>query len=133
MEGIIMESIVKVAGSFVLMLIGVLGTWLTLKVGKREELAAINTAKDEVIQAAQLTVEELQQTLVEGLKAAHEDGKLTKDEIALLGKKLLEETVKKMSAPAADLLAAAAVDVTALIQGAGESWIAKVKAGSVAE
>ena len=127
MEGIIMESIVKVAGSFVLMLIGVLGTWLTLKVGKREELAAINTAKDEVIQAAQLTVEELQQTLVEGLKAAHEDGKLTKDEIALLGKKLLEETVKKMSAPAADLLAAAAVDVTALIQGAGESWIAELK------
>lgn len=127
MEGIIMESIVKVAGSFVLMLIGVLGTWLTLKVGKREELAAINTAKDEVIQAAQLTVEELQQTLVEGLKAAHEDGKLTKDEIAMLGKKLLEETIKKMSAPAADLLAAAAVDVTALIQGAGESWIAELK------
>ena len=60
MEGIIMESIVKVAGSFVLMLIGVLGTWLTLKVGKREELAAINTAKDEVIQAAELTVGELQ-------------------------------------------------------------------------
>lgn len=127
MEGIIMESIVKVAGSFVLMLIGVLGTWLTLKVGKREELAAINTAKDEVIQAAELTVRELQQTIVEGLKAAHEDGKLTKDEIAMLGKKLLEETVKKMSAPAADLLAAAAVDVTALIQGAGESWIAELK------
>ena len=127
MEGIIMESIVKVAGSFVLMLIGVLGTRLTLKVGKREELAAINAAKDEVIQAAELTVRELQQTLVEGLKAAHEDGKLTKDKIAMLGKKLLEETVKKMSAPAADLLAAAAVDVTALIQGAGESWIAQLK------
>ena len=74
-----------------------------------------------------VTVRELQQTLVEGLKAAHEDGKLTKDEIAMLGKKLLEETVKKMSAPAADLLAAAAVDVTALIQGAGESWIAQLK------
>ena len=70
-----------------------------------------------------MTVRELQQTLVEGLKAAHEDGKLTKDEIAMLGKKLLEETVKKMSAPAADLLAAAAVDLNALIRGAGESWI----------
>lgn len=115
MEGIIMESIVKVAGSFVLMLIGVLGIWLTLKVGKKEELAAINAAQQEVIAMAQLTVEELQQTTVAELKKAREDGKLTKDEIAMLGKKLLEETVKKMSAPAADLLAAAAVDVTALI------------------
>ena len=38
-----------------------------------------------------------------------------------------------MSAPAASLLASAAVDVTALIQGAGESWIAKLKAGTVTE
>jgi len=127
MEGIIMESIVEVVVTLLLMLIGILGTWLTMKLGKKEELAAINAAKDEVIQAAELTVREQQQTLVEGLKAAHEDGKLTKDEIAMLGKKLLEETVKKMSAPAADLLAAAAVDVTALIQGAGESWIAQLK------
>jgi len=74
-----------------------------------------------------VTVRELQQTLVEGLKAAHEDGKLTKDEIAMLGKKLLEETVKKMSEPTANLLAAAAVDLTALIRGAGESWIAALK------
>ena len=127
MEGIIMESIVNVVGSFVLMLIGVLGTWLTLKIGKSEELTAINTAKDEVILAAQLTVEELQQTLVEGLKAAHEDSKLTQDEIAMLGKELLERTIDKMSAPAANLLASAAVDITALIQGAGESWIAELK------
>ena len=32
-----------------------------------------------------------------------------------------------MSQPAADLLSAAAVDVTALIRGAGESWIAELK------
>ena len=74
-----------------------------------------------------MTVRELQQTLVERLKAAHEDGKLTEDEIAMLGTELLEGTIKKTSAPAADLLAAAAVDVTALIQGAGESWIAQLK------
>ena len=133
MVEIIMESVVQIAVTLVLTLIGVLGTWLTLKIGKKEELAAINAAKDEVISAANLTVLELQQTLVEGLKAAHEDGKLTKEEIAMLGEKLVDGTIDKMSAPTAKLLAAAAVDTTALIHGAGESWLTKLKAGTVAE
>jgi len=38
-----------------------------------------------------------------------------------------------MRAPTAKLLATAAVDTSALIQGVGESWIAKVKAGNVTE
>ena len=133
MEGIIIESVVQIVVTLVLTLIGALGTWLTLKIGKKEELKAINAAKDEVIAAANLTVLELQQTLVDGLKAGREDGKLTKEEIAALGQKLLDGTIDKMSAPAASLLASAAVDVTALIQGAGESWIAKLKAGTVTE
>lgn len=133
MVEIIMESVVQVVVTLVLTLIGVLGTWLTLKIGKKEELAAINAAKDEVISAANLTVLELQQTLVEGLKAAHEDGKLTKEEIAMLGEKLVDGTIDKMSAPTAKLLAAAAVDTTALIHGAGEAWITKLKKGTVAE
>ena len=41
------------------------------------------------------TVEELQQTLVEGLKAGREDGKLTKEEIASLGEALLDGTIAK--------------------------------------
>ena len=133
MESIIIESVVQIVVTLVLTLIGALGTWLSLKIGKKEELAAINVAQQEVIRLAQLTVEELQQTLVEGLKAGREDGKLTKEEIASLGEALLDGTIAKMSAPTAKLLAAAAVDVTALIQGAGESWIAKLKAGTVTE
>ena len=133
MEGIIIESVVQIVVTLVLTLIGALGTWLSLKIGKKEELAAINVAQQEVIRLAQLTVEELQQTLVEGLKAGREDGKLTKEEIASLGEALLDGTIAKMSAPTAKLLSAAAVDITALIQGAGESWITKLKAGSVTE
>ena len=48
MEGIIIESIVQVAVTLVLTLIGVLGTWLTLKIGQREELAAIKDRKSVV-------------------------------------------------------------------------------------
>ena len=133
MEGIIIESVVQIVVTLVLTLIGALGTWLSLKIGTKEELAAINVAQQEVIRLAQLTVEELQQTLVEGLKAGREDGKLTKEEITSLGEALLDGTIAKMSAPTAKLLSAAAVDVTALIQGAGESWITKLKAGNVTE
>ena len=127
MEGIIIESLVEVMATLLLMLIGVLGTWLTMKLGKKEELAAINAAQQEVIAMAQLTVEELQQTTVAELKKAREDGKLTKVEIDMLRSLLLSGVKKKMSDPTANLLAAAAVDLNALIRGAGESWIAELK------
>lgn len=127
MEGIIIESLVEVFAVFLMTLIGILGTWLTMKLGKKEELAAINAAQQEVIALAQLTVEELQQTTVTELKKAREDGKLTKTEIDMLRSLLLSGVKKKMSDPTANLLAAAAVDLNALIRGAGESWIAELK------
>ena len=127
MEGIILESLVEVFAVFIMTLIGILGTWLTMKLGKKEELAAINAAQQEVIAMAQLTVEELQQTTVAELKKAREDGKLTKAEIDMLRSLLLSGVKKKMSDPTANLLAAAAVDLNALIRGAGESWIAELK------
>lgn len=127
MLDIILENVVTIVVVLLTTLIGVLGTWLTAKLAKKEELATINAAQQEAIKAAQLTVSELQQTLVDGLKAGHEDGKLTAEEIEALGKLLLSETLKKMSASAIGVLNAATVDVTALIKGAGEDWIAKLK------
>ena len=72
-------------------------------------------------------MEELQQTMVTELKKAQEDGKLTKAEIDMLRSLLISGVKKKMSDPTANLLAAAAVDLNALIRGAGESWIAELK------
>lgn len=127
MLDIILENVVTIVVVLLTTLIGVLGTWLTTKLAKKEELATINAAQQEAIQAAQLTVSELQQTLVDGLKAGHEDGKLTAEEIEALGKLLLSETLKKMSASAIGVLNAATVDVSALIKDAGEDWITKLK------
>lgn len=127
MLDIILENAVTIVAVLLTTLIGVLGTWLTTKLAKKEELATINAAQQEAIQAAQLTVSELQQTVVDGLKAGREDGKLTTEEIERLGKLLLSETMKKMSASAIGVLNAATVDVTALIKGAGEDWVAKLK------
>jgi hypothetical protein len=117
----------QVASTLLITLIGVLGTYLTLQLGQNAKLKNINDAQKELIRVAKITVDELQQTVVSDLKAAHEDGKLSAREIAQLREKLLDKTAEKLSASAYALLAAAAVDVEALILGAGESWIERIK------
>lgn len=126
MQDAIINIVAQVVATLLITLIGVLGAWLTAKIGKRVELTNINKAKDELIIAAQQTVMELQQTVVEGMKAAAKDGKLTEDEITELSIMLLNKTKQKMSLPAIQLLEAAAVDVNAMIRGAGEALIAEL-------
>lgn len=124
---VIIENAVQVVSTLLLMLIGVLGAWISAKIAKREELKNISVATAEATKAAQTTVLQLQQTTVEHLKAASADGKLTKDEIDSLGKALLEGTIAKMSAPAVKLLNAAGVDLSELIKGVGDAMIAGMK------
>ena len=126
MQDTIITIVAQVIATLLITLIGVLGAWLTAKVGERVELTNINKAKDELILAAQQTVMELQQTVVEGMKAAAQDGKLSEDEITELSIMLLNKTKQKMSLPSIKLLEAAAVDVNALIRGAGEALIAEL-------
>ena len=124
---VIIENAVQVVSTLLLMLIGVLGAWISAKIAKREELKNISAATEEATKAAQTTVLQLQQTTVEHLKAASADGKLTKDEIDSLGKALLEGTIAKMSASAVKLLNSAGVDLSELIKGVGEAMIAGMK------
>lgn len=128
MNDVIINIAAQVVATLLITLIGVLGAWLTAKIGKRVELTNINKAKDELIIAAQQTVMELQQTVVEGLKEKAADGKLTDEEIEGLCLSLLTKTKEKMSLPAIKVLEAAAVDVNALIRGAGEALIERMHA-----
>ena len=123
----------QVAATLLITLIGVLGTYLTLQLGKNANLKNINDAQKELSRAAKITVGELQQTTVSELKAANADGKLTQQEIAQLRAKLLDKTVEKLSTPAYALLSAASVDVEGLILGVGESWIERMKQQAAAE
>ena len=127
MNEIIIETTVQIVATLLMTLIGVLGTWLTIQLGKKNELASIAAATNEATKAAQTTVLELQQTAVEAMKAASEDGKLTDSEIKDLGALLLEKALDKMSATAKNVLTAAGVDLTAIITGAGEAMIAAMK------
>ena len=108
-------------------LIGVLGAWLFAQIGKSEKLRGIGAATNQVISAAQLTVGELQQTIVDKWKTEGVDGKLNADQIDSLGRALYDKTIDKLSAPALTLLASARVDINALITGAGEAWINAIK------
>ena len=130
MNEAIISLIAQVLATLLITLIGVLGAWLTAKIGKRVELSNINKAKDELIIAAQQTVMELQQTVVEGLKDVAIDGKLSEEEITELAGLLVSKTKEKMSLPAIELLEAAAVDVNALIRGAGEALINQMHEGA---
>lgn len=123
MLDVIIEESVKVVGTLLIMLIGVLGTWLTTKIAKKVEFQNIAKAVEVLTEMAQQTVGELEQTLVGDMKAAAIDGKLTEEEITQLGIMLYNITVKKMSAPMMDCLKGASVDIQALITSAGEDWI----------
>lgn len=129
MDTVIIETVVSVVANLAVTLIGVLGAWLLMQISKSQKLSTINAAVDELTGAAEQTVLELQQTVVDDLKAASADGKLTKDEIEVLGKKLIDGALAKMSGSAMDVLKAANVDVNAIITGAGEALIARMKAG----
>lgn len=125
------ETIIEVATSVLVDLIlagfTILLAWIGAKIGENKKLANINEAKLEVDDAVFQTVEELQQTVVEGLKAAAQDGKLTPEEITELGFEVLEGVIKKLSKPSENLLRAAGVDLEAYIQGAAEKWVATLK------
>ena len=127
MNDVIIEMVAQIVGTFMLMLIGVAGTWLTAKIAKRNELATIAAATNEATETAQRVVLELQQTLVEGMKASCEDGRLSDSEIEQLGALLLNKAMAQLSEPAKNVLAAAGKDVSAIIQSAGEAMILAIK------
>jgi hypothetical protein len=124
---ILIENAVNVIAAFFIALIGVFGAWLTAKLGKITQLDTVNKAQQELIKLAQITVGELKQTVVDGMKAASKDGKLTKDEIAALGQMLYEKTTAKLSDSAMSVLTAAQVDISALITGTAEQLISGMK------
>ena len=131
MNTVIIETIVSVLANLAITLIGVAGAWLLAQISKNQQLNTINTAVGELTAAAEQTVFELQQTVVDGLKEASADGKLTQEEIKNLGKLLLEGTLQKMSDSGLGVLKAANVDINAIVTGAGEALIAKIKKGEV--
>lgn len=127
MTNAIIDLVTQLVFTLFTMLIGVLGTWLSIRLEKTAKLENIKTAVESTVDMAKITVGELQQTVVEQMKNAHADNKLTRDEIEALGIMLYDKTVEKMSTPTYQFINAVGIDLTALIKGAGEAWIWQLK------
>ena len=123
----IIDMTVEIVGTVLMTAVGLFGAWALKKIGNNAKLNNINAAFAEAVQAATQTVAELQQRVVEGLKAQREDGKLTGEDIKALNAELIALTVRKMSTPAVELLRAAKVDLNAYILGAGEKALVELK------
>jgi hypothetical protein len=120
----IMPYALEIASTLLVTLISVFGAYLMSKISKSKQLQNIANATEQVISAAQDTVWELKQTIVDDLK---KNGKLTEEQIETLKNTLINSTIDKLSLPVLNLLRGATVDVNALIIGAGESLIAQLK------
>lgn len=102
-------------------------TWCVTRIAKTEKFKSISEVLTQLSTTVEDTVGELQQTVVDGLKAAASDGKLTPEEVSALNAKLLDLVKAKMAQPAIDLLNAAQIDINALIAGMAEAAIKKMK------
>ncbi len=123
----LIDSGVQVLVALAVALIGVAGTWLTAQIGKVKQLQTVQIAVDEAKNAAITTVLELQQTVVDDLKAAAVDGKLTKEEISKLKNDVISMSMAKLSDASVKVLTAAGVDISAIITGAAEAMVGNIK------
>lgn len=126
----LIQYVAEIVGLALVTAIGIFGTWLLNKLNQKKGLENIALATEQVLDASQKTVLELQQTLVEGWKRA-QDGKLTPEQIEELNKKVLDITMSKLAEPTLNLLNGAKVDVIALIMSAAEGYVLELKKGGV--
>ena len=127
MTDVIIENIVRIVAALLMMLISVGGAYLTALIARNEKLKGIELATQQIIDAALQTAGELQQTMVNDLKDASADGKLSKEDIATLGRDVVELTLLKLTQPTKDLINGAGGDIEAIIHGATEAWLEEIK------
>ena len=127
MTDVIIENVVKIIAALLMMLISVGGAYLTALIARNEKLKGIELATQQIIDAALQTAGELQQTMVNDLKEESVDGKLSKEDIAILGRDVVELTLLKLTQPTKDLINGAGGDIEAIIHGATEAWLEEIK------
>ena len=124
---VIVQYVAEILGLVIITLIGILGAALLKKLNQNSKLSNLAKATAQVIAASQDTVRRLQQTYVDGWKENAIDGKLTPEQIVELKQKTIEITLEQLGQPVLDLLAAAKIDVEAMITNAAESYINQMK------
>lgn len=124
----VMEFGLQIMTALFLTLISVLGTYLTLKLSKREDLKNINEAQKQIIDTVKLTVLEVKQVLTDDLKKLN-GGQLTEQQKEQAREKLWELVEPKLSLSAIKLLEAATIDLQAFVIGSAEKYLKELELG----
>ena len=127
MKEILIEQAAQLVSTIVVTLIGLLAAWLSAKFNEHMKLKNLVSALDTCLKMTQVTVGELQQKFVEGMKEANEDGKLTEEEIKELNSSLIVYTKEKMTPELINVIVSAGIDINKFILDAGEGYVQELK------
>lgn len=125
MNQALFEAVLQIVVAVVTAAIGIGGSYLLAKLGQKKGLETTTAATEAVIAATIQTVHALQQTIVIDWK--ERSGKLTPAQIESLKKKVIRQTKDKLSKPVKDMIAAAGIDIAAMITSAAEDEIYRMK------
>lgn len=129
MKELLIEQASQLILTIVVTALGLFSAWLTVKLSKYIKLKNLTSALDTCLSMTQVTVGELQQKFVEGMKAANKDGKLTEEEIRELNASLVVYTKNKLTPSIINVITAAGIDINQFILDAGENYVQELKRG----
>lgn len=127
MREVLIEIGTKLAFEILLAVLAIGFASLSKLLAKSQRMNHVALAMGEMEAVVVAVVGELQQTTVDGLKAASDDGKLSKSDIEWLGRLLIDKAAKGMSESAVNTLNAAGVDIESMIHSIAEAYIAQIK------
>lgn len=124
----IISNAVSIVAAIVIGLAGVALQYLKVLIATKLKMDTLAKAIAELDGDIAGVVGELQQTVVDDLKAAAADGKLTQDEIRMLKQDLLEGVRDRLSDDATAIIEAAGIDIHNYILSEAEAVIHSIKA-----
>ena len=127
MREAIIEVAVQVIGAVLMGIVSIVFAYIGKWMGQTKKLETVSAAMEQLEAVVKNVVGELQQTTVEKMKAATEDGKLTPADIKELGETLFIKSCEQLSDPASATLQAAGIDVEAMIHSVAEAYIERIK------
>lgn len=127
MREVIIEVAVQVIGAILMGIVGIVFAYIGKWMGQTKKLETVSAAMEQLEAVVKNVVGELQQTMVESLKDASVDGKLSQEDIYDLGKLLVAKANEQLSNPASETLKAAGIDIEAMIHSVAEAYIERIK------
>ncbi|MBO5970689.1 MAG: hypothetical protein J6S14_19620 [Clostridia bacterium] len=127
MREVFIEVAVQVIGAILMGIVGIVFAYIGKWMGQTKKLETVSAAMEQLEAVVKNVVGELQQTMVESLKDASVDGKLSQEDIYDLGKLLVAKANEQLSNPASETLKAAGIDIEAMIHSIAEAYIERIK------